>query len=99
MTTPLRPPVSAGNNSADSKTASKGSFADRWQGELNKFLNSLVDVEYCIGQQEMKISGRLVAFMPQSTCVVIDCDTRSIIVRQPLSITRLRKAAKMADAK
>jgi len=94
MSTPLRPPVSAGNNSAESKEKK----VSLWETEMIKFVGELVEVEYAIGDRCVKISGRLRAFAGMGLHVVVDADKTAIFIRIPLSITRLRKGAKVENA-
>jgi hypothetical protein len=100
MATPVRPPLSAGTNSAESKPAKQPAqkptppHLTKWYVELSKFVGMEVEVEFLIGDQPVKISGRLQAFRVDSMHCVIDCEDRCVFVRCPLSITRLRKRAK-----
>lgn len=97
MTQPLRPPVSAGNNSADSRSEVKAPpNTANWGPELGKFLYQAVEVEYLVGDQSHKITGKLVAFKWDALHVIVDTESTTVVVRLPLSITRLRKGAKIA---
>lgn len=96
MSTPLRPPVSAGNNSAESKNNQKKQGP--WETEMLKFINKLVEVEYVIGERTLKATGYLRAFAGMGMHVVLDETHKSVFVRIPLSITRLRKGVAEADA-
>jgi|HubBroStandDraft_2_1064218.scaffolds.fasta_scaffold435332_1 hypothetical protein len=101
-TTPVRPPLSAGNNSAEPKpkTAVDARFYEPrtapnvWFLELSKFKNNQVTVDFMMGEQLVSITGKLVAFRGDSLHVIVDCDAETILVRLPLRVTRARKHPK-----
>jgi hypothetical protein len=101
-TTPVRPPLSAGNNSADPKpkTAIDARFYERpsagniWFLELAKFKDKQVTADFMMGDQLVSITGKLVAFRGDSLHVIVDCDAETILVRLPLRVTRARKHPK-----
>ncbi len=89
MSTPLRPPVSAGDNSAESKT--KQQEVPGWQRELRLFLNRNVTVDFMLGDQRETVSGKLVAFDYHCFhCVVFTEAGESVIIRIPLRVSLKR---------
>jgi hypothetical protein len=95
-TTPVRPPLSAGNNSAEPKE--KGlAITPRmpipfFVRELRKFIGAEVVVDFVLGTEVISIEGKLVAFQEQSLHCVVDCVGVCQVVRIPLRITRSRKS-------
>lgn len=94
--TPLKPPVSAGNNSVDKNAPKKiqptqPPWRQSWADAFAKFLYQEVTVEFLIGTETRKVTGKLTGWNWECSHCVVKTAEEILFVRHPLAIT-LRKA-------